>query len=79
MKKKLTILDKLQIVLGISAGVAVIPALINETYHWLFRVGHILIALNLILFGVQGLMEKRSGFSYFIFAIASLIIVLAVM
>lgn len=78
MKRKFTILDKLQIVLGMSAAVALIPALIKETYHWLFKIGHILIALNLILFGIQGLMKKRSGFSYFIIAIASIIIVLAV-
>ncbi len=77
MKKKLTLLDKLQIALALGAALSVIPALINDHYFWLLKIANLLIALYLIVFGIQRLREKGSGISYFIIGMGSLIILLS--
>ena len=77
MKKRYTKLDKLQVVFAVSAAISALIATVSETYQWMFKLVHILIAFNLIALGFQRLREKRSFSSYFIIGLAALIIVLS--
>jgi threonine/homoserine/homoserine lactone efflux protein len=77
LKKKYSRLDKLQIVLALSAAVVGFFSWNNDTSQWMFKLLNILIGLYLIAFGIESLREKRSFSSYFIMSIATLIIVLS--
>ena len=77
LKKTFNTLDKISIVIAFLALVIAIFAFINN-YYWTLNLVFILIALNLIIMGIQHFSEnKRAIFPYFIIGIALLIIFLS--
>lgn len=79
MKKTFNTLDKVKIMIAILALILVIFAFPNDSYYWLTNIVFILIAVNLIIVGVQSFVQnKRTIFTYIIMVMAIIIISLSI-
>lgn len=58
------------------AALLLILAITNHSLDWLFNIANILIATNLILYGVQWLVEKKKSSSSIIIIVMALLIIL---
>jgi len=79
MKKNYNRLDILQIILGIFAAILLIISFTNKSFEWFSNIVFLIIALNLIIFGLKSFKDnKKSLFSYTIILSALIIISLVV-
>lgn len=79
MKKTFNTLDKVYVVIAVIAFILAIFAFSNDNYNWLTNIVFILIAMNLIIIGLQSFVQnKRTIFSYFIIGMAIIIIFLSI-
>lgn len=79
MKKTFNTLDKVYFVIAVIAFILAIFAFSNDNYNWLTNIVFILIAMNLIIIGLQSFVQnKRTIFSYFIIGMVIIIIFLSI-
>lgn len=79
MKKTFNTIDKAKVVIAAFIFILAIFAFTYDRYYWLMKIVYILIALNLILIGLQSFAQnKRTIFPYFIIVMALIIISLSI-
>lgn len=79
MKETFSTLKKVKVVIATLMVILTILALTNDRYYWLTNIVHLLIALILILIGLESFTpNKRNIFPYFIIGMALLIIFLSI-
>ncbi|MER2108641.1 MAG: hypothetical protein ABS949_17075 [Solibacillus sp.] len=79
MKETFSTLKKVKVIIATLMVILAILAFTNDRYYWLMNIVHLLIALSLILVGLQSFTQnKRNIFPYFIIVMALLIIFLSI-
>ena len=79
MKKKLNTFDRIRVVFLIIVFLLAILAFTYDDYYWIQKIVFILLAINLMIMGIQEYRQnKKSLFAYCILVMALLIILLTI-
>ena len=79
MKKTFNTLDKIQVIFAVTAALLAILVFTNDSYYWSLKIVYILVAINLIIGGIQEFRKnKKCLYAYCIIVMALLIIFLSI-
>ena len=59
MKKTFNTLDKIQVIFAVTAALLAILVFTNDSYYWSLKIVYILVAINLIIGGIQEFRKNK--------------------